>query len=98
MFRLLLALTASLAAAPAAAAVYSATPLAAPAEARIVARDVVWACGSQSCAGSTSNGRPLVVCQALAKKTGPIASFSVDGRAIAAAELERCNESAKSPT
>lgn len=98
MFRPLLALTAALAAAPAAGAVYSATPVAAPAGAQVVARDVVWACGSESCAGVTNNGRPIVVCQALAKKTGRIASFSVDGRAFAAAELERCNASARSDT
>ena len=95
MFRPLIALTAAFAAAPASAAVYSATPVTAPADAQIVARDVAWACAGQSCTGSTSNGRPLVVCQALAKKAGRIASFSVDGRAFAAAELERCNASAK---
>lgn len=95
MFRPLLAVTAAFAAAPVGAAVYSATPVSAPADAQIVARDVAWACGGQSCTGSTSNGRPIVVCQALAKKAGRIASFSVDGRAFAPAELERCNASAK---
>lgn len=95
MFRPILAVIAAFAAAPAAAAVYSATPVTAPADAQIVARDIAWACASQSCTGSSNNGRPLVVCQALAKKAGRIASFSVDGRAFAAAELERCNASAK---
>lgn len=82
-------------AAPAAAATYNARPATpAPAE-RIAARDILWTCASGTCTGSTLNSRPLVLCQALAKKTGPIDSFTVDGRAIAAEELARCNASAK---
>ena len=95
MFRQFLAVTAAFAAVPASAAVYSATPVTTPADAQIVARDIAWACDGQSCTGSTSNGRPLVICQAFAKKAGRIASFNVDGRALAAAELDRCNTSAK---
>jgi hypothetical protein len=95
MFRQFLPLTLiALAAAPAAAATYSAKPATPVSESRIVARDVLWACGPDACAGSTQNGRPLVVCQALAKKTGRIESFLVNGRAMAPADLERCNASA----
>lgn len=95
MARSLLALSAlALVATPAAAANYTARPAAPPAESRIVVRDVLWACGPASCAGATANGRPLVVCQALAKKAGRIESFLVDGRPMGSAELERCNASA----
>jgi hypothetical protein len=95
MIRSILALAAAtLAASPAFAATYSAKP-ASPAKAeRIAVRDLVWACGPQSCTGSTQNSRPLVLCQGLAKRTGRLESFAVNGRPIAAAELERCNASA----
>ncbi len=36
-----------------------------------------------------------MLCQSLAKRAGTVDSFLVDGRAFAAAELERCNASAK---
>lgn len=97
MFRPLLALSAlALAATSAAAATtYSAKP-AAPAESpRIIARDVSWSCGPEACVAATDKSRPLVLCQALAKKAGRIESFTVDGRAMAATELDRCNASAK---
>jgi hypothetical protein len=95
MFRRLVPLIlVALAATPAAAATYSAKPATPVSESRFVARDVLWACGPDACVGSTQNGRPLVVCQALAKKTGRIESFLVDGRAMASADLERCNASA----
>ncbi|MFP5328962.1 MAG: CC_3452 family protein [Alphaproteobacteria bacterium] len=83
-----------LAAAPAMAANYSAKPVSPASETRIATRDVLWSCGPQACTGSTQNSRPLVLCQALAKKTGRIESFTVNGRPIAAAELERCNAAA----
>jgi hypothetical protein len=36
-----------------------------------------------------------VLCQSLAKRAGRVDAFLVDGRAVAAADLERCNASAK---
>jgi len=85
-------------AAPAAAATYSAK-LAAPQQAsRIAVSDLLWTCGEQDCVGSTKTSRPLVLCQGLAKKAGRIDAFTVDGRDIAAAELERCNASARAST
>ena len=95
MFRPLAALTAIVfAAAPAAAATYSAKP-AAPTSARFIARDITWACGPAACQGSTDESRPAVLCQALAKRAGRIDSFLVDGRAFTAAELDKCNTAAK---
>lgn len=96
MIRVSLALAAlALSGAPAAAATYSAKPVVAPSAARIVIRDVSWACGAGFCTGSTANGRPAVLCQAFAKKAGRVESFTVDGRAFDAAELERCNSAAR---
>ena len=83
-----------LAAAPAAAANYSAT-LTQPTSGRFIARDIVWTCGAAACQGATEESRPAVLCQSLAKRAGRVGSFVVDGRAFAASELERCNASAK---
>jgi hypothetical protein len=98
MLRPLLAVGfAALVAAPAAAATYSAVPEAPVGVSRIVARDVLWTCGAGGCTGATPNGRPLIVCQSLAKKTGRIERFLVDGRELPGPELERCNASAEAP-
>ncbi|MES2119907.1 MAG: hypothetical protein V4513_04955 [Pseudomonadota bacterium] len=95
MLRSVLAIGAiMLSAAPAAAATYTAT-LAAPTNAKIIARDISWNCSGAACFGATVNSRPTVLCQSLAKRAGRLDSFAVDGRAFAAAELERCNASAK---
>ena len=83
-----------LAAAPAAAANYSAT-LASPAAGRLIVRDITWNCGAAACQGATEESRPVVLCQSLAKRAGHIDSFLVDGRAFSASELERCNAAAK---
>jgi hypothetical protein len=95
MLRPILMLSAlGLIAAPAAAASYSAK-LAVPTSERFIARDIVWACGADACQGSTQESRPAVLCQSLAKRAGKVDSFLVDGRAFSAAELDRCNASAK---
>ena len=86
----------SFAAVPAAAATYSAK-LRAPTSGRFIARDIVWNCGPAACQGATDESRPAVLCQSLAKRAGRVDSFLVDGRAFNAAELERCNTSAKTP-
>ena len=84
-----------LVASPASAATYSAkTSTPAPSD-RIAARDILWTCGSGTCTGSTLNSRPVVLCQGLAKEAGQIESFAVDGRELSAAELQRCNASAR---
>ena len=95
MLRPFLALAAiAISAAPAAAASYSAT-LATPSNGQFIARDISWNCAGAVCQGATETSRPAVLCQSLAKRAGRIDSFLVDGRALAAAELERCNASAK---
>jgi len=79
---------------PAAAASYSAK-LSTPANGRIVARDINWACAGGTCEGATAESRPAVLCQALAKRAGKLDSFLVDGRAFGEAELAKCNAAAK---
>ena len=94
MFRSLLVISAAtFIAAPATAATYSAKP-ATPISERFVARDITWACGPDTCQGSTLESRPVVLCQSLAKRAGRIDAFVVDGRAFGADELAKCNSAA----
>ena len=96
MLRLVLGISAAaLTVSPALAASYSAK-LAIPTSERFIARDITWNCGPAACQGATDNGRPVVLCQSLAKRAGRVDAFLVDGRALAAAELDRCNALAKS--
>ena len=96
MIRFALMFTAAAAlASPAIAGSYSATPTTAPATPRIVGKDIVWSCAGGSCQGSTDYGRSVVICQNLARKAGRLESFTVDGRALGAQELAKCNSSAK---
>ena len=94
MFRSILVFSALLLAAPpAAASTYSAT-LVTPTNQRIIARDIVWNCGSGACAGATEESRPAVICQSLARHAGKVGSFLADGRAFTPAELDKCNSAA----
>ena len=95
MFRSILLLsTLAMTAVPASAANYSAK-LATPANGRVIAREINWACNADGCQGVTAESRPAVLCQALAKQQGRVDSFIVDGRAFSDAELAKCNASAK---
>lgn len=95
MIRIVSALAfAALAAAPALATNYSAKPIA-PAGQKVIARDVVWACGPAACQGSTNESRPAIICQSLVKKVGRLETFIANGRAFGTAELDRCNAAAK---
>jgi hypothetical protein len=89
-----LALIASGLPAAAAASNYSAT-LAATPKGNVIARDILWSCTAGACTGASDYSRPLIVCQSLAKKAGRVEAFRVNGQALAAADLERCNASAK---
>jgi hypothetical protein len=84
----------AISAAPVAAANYTAT-LESPASGRFIARDITWNCGADACQGATEESRPVVLCQSLARHSGRVESFLVDGRAFTAEELDRCNASAK---
>ncbi|WP_162888179.1 CC_3452 family protein [Sphingomonas mesophila] len=86
-----IALVAALVAAPATAGTYAAKPVAGGQPAKVVTRDVAWNFAGGAFVGRTDQSRPVVLCQALAKKVGPIASFTADGRPLSAAELAKCN-------
>lgn len=88
-------LAATLVAAPAAAANFSARLTAPAAELKIVARDIVWRCGPDACQGSAEGSRPVVVCQGLAKRAGHLDNFIANGRAFSSDELAKCNAAAQ---
>jgi hypothetical protein len=94
-FAALIVAAATIASTPAVAATYSAKPAVVPAASRIIAGDISWNCGPDACKGSTEESRPAVLCQGLAKRAGPLTSFVANGRAFGAAELAKCNASAK---
>ena len=89
-----LLLSLALVSTPALAAVgtFQAEPAARPSQDRFVARDSVWRCTDAGCVSTNSTStRPAIVCAALVRQVGALRSFSVDGRAFGAEELETCN-------
>ena len=81
-------------AAPAVAGTYSAKPVAAPAAAKIIGKDISWTCTDGSCRGSTEASRPVIICEDLAKRAGRIESFAADGKQLSAEQLAKCNSAA----
>jgi hypothetical protein len=94
MIRPLILAAAALAATPALANHYRAEPAATPDRAQFVARHNVWNCNAAGCASARSEARPAIVCATLVREVGALRSFSVDGRAFGAEELEACNRRA----
>ena len=86
---------ASFLAAPAFAGTYSARPIAAPAAAKIIGKDISWARVGDSYRGATEASRPLILCQDLAKRAGRLDSFVADGKPLPAEQLAKCNSAAK---
>jgi hypothetical protein len=66
-----------------------------PAAERIIVHGLVWRCGGAACVTGSSNSRPLVDCQALARTAGALTGFAVDGNALPADQLEKCNAAAR---
>ena len=85
---------ASFLAAPALAGSYTARPVAAPANAKIIGKDISWTRDGDSYRGSTEASRPLVLCQDLAKRAGRLESFTADGLPLSAEQLAKCNSAA----
>jgi hypothetical protein len=66
-----------------------------PAAGRLIVRDLIWHCGADGCVAGKSNSRVALDCAALARQAGALRSFSVEGRALSAEELEKCNARAR---
>jgi hypothetical protein len=82
---------------PAFAAGFQAETSTQPPQVRFVARDSIWRCARMACVSTNETStRPSIVCAALARQVGVLRSFSVDGRAFGAEELQACNARARS--
>lgn len=66
-----------------------AAPLDAPRQEII--NGVLWRCEGTSCVAAPDGSSPVNACTRVAKKFGPVASFSLAGRPLAADKLEKCN-------
>jgi hypothetical protein len=62
---------------------------------RLVVRDMVWRCDGGICVAPKGSSRPAVVCAALVREAGALRSFTVDGDALPADQLEKCNARAR---
>ena len=94
--RFVLLAACAFAAVPAAAApLLDAAPTQVPADQRVMVRGAAFTCANGTCTARSSDSRPLVLCQRLAREVGTLARFSVDGVDMAPAELERCNAKAR---
>ncbi len=74
---------------------YRAEPAAPPTASRLIVKDIVWRCGAGGCVAPRSNRRPAIDCSALAHEIGTLRSFTVEGRALDPAALEKCNARAR---
>jgi hypothetical protein len=96
MHRLAILSLALLASPALAAGHYHADPEARPAAARLVLRDIIWACGDRGCAAAAKSGsRPGIVCELLVKEVGRLRSFSAGGEPLSGGQLEKCNARAQ---
>jgi hypothetical protein len=84
----------SLASAPAAAQ-YHAQPQARPAQARVIAGDLLWRCGDGGCVAAANHSRAAIVCARLAREVGTLSSFTAQGRALTPEQLQACNSRAR---
>jgi hypothetical protein len=86
-----------LVASPAFAAGFQAETGTQPTQTHFVARDSIWRCAGTACVSSNETStRPAIVCAALARQVGALRSFSANGRAFGAEELQACNARARS--
>lgn len=90
------ALTFGVAAAPAPAeaagnTAYYRAELAQPVEAGVeVVRGTAWSCKGTVCVAAKGTSRPAIMCQRLAGKKGEIVSFKIEGEALPAEDLAKC--------
>ncbi|MES3100119.1 CC_3452 family protein [Sphingomonas faeni] len=74
---------------------YIAVPAAAPASTRLITNGTAWRWENAAFVSSKAPQRDVILCAAVAKRVGPLASFSVAGKAYDADALAACNNHAK---
>lgn len=66
--------------------------LAAPVkDTRVVAGNTLWSCNGTACVTRQSGSRPMRLCRDLRRKAGEVVAFTVNGTALDAEALARCN-------
>jgi hypothetical protein len=70
---------------------YVATPVTAPAKARLVTRATIWKCDAAGCTAGKSNSRDAIICELLVREVGPLSDFRANGAPLDADALARCN-------
>jgi hypothetical protein len=65
-----------------------AQPAASP---QILSSGVLWRCDGTTCIAARATSRPAIICARLVRETGPLTSFMVNGQALTAEQLARCN-------
>lgn len=65
------------------------------ADARIITKGASWNCAGGNCRAASSESRPIILCQRLAKEVGALQSFTADGRAFDADMMAKCNSKAR---
>ena len=78
-----------------AAGYYVATPVAAPAKARLMTRSTPWRQINGTYVAAQAPEREMTLCQLVARDVGQLSSFSAGGKAFDAEALDKCN--AKAP-
>jgi hypothetical protein len=52
----------------------------------------MWKCAGDQCSAPAQDSRPLMVCQKVAKKFGPVTRFVSPSGALSDDELAKCNQ------
>ncbi len=65
------------------------TPLDSPRSA--IVNSVMWKCAGDQCSAPAQDSRPVMVCQKVAKKFGPVTRFASPAGPLSADELAKCN-------
>ncbi|WP_425230949.1 CC_3452 family protein [Sphingomonas sp.] len=74
---------------------YVAVPAAQPTRTSLVTRETPWTLQGNAYVAARAPERDTALCDAVARSTGALASFSVSGRAFDADQLARCNAHAR---
>ncbi len=74
---------------------YYRAELAQPVETGVeVIRGTAWSCKGNVCVAGKGTSRPAIMCQRLADKKGNVVSFTIEGEALPAEDLAKCQGAA----
>jgi hypothetical protein len=66
------------------------------AQAAFISDGTAWSCKDLTCEAATTPDLPVsMICARVVRVTGPVESFTINGKALTAAQLATCNAKAK---